>query len=149
MLGLAASSDPRLADLQTSRLTTARTTAHELGLPDLLPYPVDGGPDAPAQAQKRWQAAGVSAVVGYNDGTAAAVLAAAVRACRRAPDELAVIGHDDSLLASPLVPGLTSIRIDTGGTGRYLALLVLHTVRGDPLADPPDLHAELVQREST
>src|SRR6185369_11111231 len=63
---------------------------------------------------------------------AAAVAGAAIRDGIRIPADLAVIGHDDSLIASLFVPSLSSVRMDTAEAGRYLAALALQVAEGRP-----------------
>jgi DNA-binding LacI/PurR family transcriptional regulator len=98
----------------------------------------------------RWIAAGVDGVVAYNDDIAALVLGAALRAGVRVPDDLAIIGHDDTPLARLLVPALSSVRLDTAGLGRYLAELALSAAEGSaPPQAGPETDAHLVVRETT
>ena len=97
-----------------------------------------------------WHAAGITAVVAYNDDVAAAVAGAALRAGRQVPGDLAVIGHDDSPLASVFVPSLSSVRSDTGAAGRFMAEIALNRAEGRPLSSAlPDLATTVVAREST
>ncbi|MFC4564581.1 substrate-binding domain-containing protein [Nocardiopsis mangrovi] len=93
---------------------------------------------------------GITGVLAYNDDTAATAVGAAVRAGIRVPEELAVIGHDDSPLASVFLPSLTSVRVDTGALGRALAQRALDEALGRPHAQghiPVDV--ALIRREST
>ncbi|MGW3960024.1 LacI family DNA-binding transcriptional regulator [Amycolatopsis sp. NPDC005003] len=147
-LGFAATADPRLADLVESRLRMAEETA--AGLPPLVVRHVDDHADAAGQAVHDWLDAGVTGVVAYNDESAARVIRAAVRAGRRVPADLAVIGHDDNPYTELFVPSISSIRIDYAGLGRHLAALALHEATGQPLpAGNVDAAATVVAREST
>jgi DNA-binding LacI/PurR family transcriptional regulator len=99
----------------------------------------------------RWLSAGVTAVATFNDDTAAAVLAAALDLGVRVPDDLAVIGHDDSLLAMLYRPPISSIRIDYRSIGHYMADVALATsygARPDEIS-VPSLHAEAIHRRTT
>ncbi|WP_374975688.1 LacI family DNA-binding transcriptional regulator [Microbacterium trichothecenolyticum] len=98
-----------------------------------------------------WTRSGVSGVVAFNDDTAAQVLGAALRNGLRVPDDLAVIGHDDSPIATMTFPSLSSVRVDVSGRGRYFAERVLAAARNEPLPKeaPPGVRAHLVRREST
>jgi len=97
-----------------------------------------------------WHRHGVTGIVAYNDETAIAVIGAALRGGLTVPDDLAVIGHDDSPLAEIFVPSLSSVCIDTASVGRYVAQLVLHQADGRPApVAGPDVKATVVPREST
>lgn len=147
-LAYAFSDDSRISGLVAQRLEAARAAAARAGIAEPITTAVDEG--TAAQAVERWAENGVDGVVAYNDQIAALVLGAALRAGRRVPEDLAIIGHDDTPLAGLLVPSLSSIRMDLHGLGTYIAELVLNVLEDSPL--PPvgpagDLH--LVRREST
>jgi DNA-binding LacI/PurR family transcriptional regulator len=68
---------------------------------------------------------------------------------RRVPDDMAVIGYDDSPLAAEMIPGLTTVRIPIVNVGRKAADLLLHQL------DYPDeprgsivMQTELIQRNT-
>jgi len=147
-LAFAGSSDPRLADLVEQRRDLARRTLRSLNGAELRATDIDR--DNAAATVAEWTALGVDAVVAYNDEIAALVAGAALRAGIRIPDELAVIGHDDTPLAQLFVPSLSSIHVDTAGLGRYLAELALSAAEGTPAptADP-ETDAKVIVREST
>ena len=95
-------------------------------------------------------AASVTAVVAYNDDVAATVVGAAIRAGMSVPGDLAVIGHDDSPLASMFIPALSSVAIDNAGLGRLVAEMALASVEDRPLpTSGPRFRATVVRREST
>ncbi|BDZ65417.1 LacI family DNA-binding transcriptional regulator [Agromyces mangrovi Wang et al. 2018] len=150
-IAFAGSADPRIVDLVAMRRTIAAAAAAELAL-DPLPTADIELTDASAEAAlDGWRAAGVTAVVAYNDDVAAALVGAAHRTGLRVPDDLSVIGHDDTPLASMLEPRLTTIRVDTVGLGRFLAQLALATVEElpEPPTVGPDLRVALVERATT
>ena len=60
-----------------------------------------------------------------NDEMAAGVYRVALRMGLRIPEQLSVVGYDDSTLASRLWPPLTSVRRDTRDTGRMAAAMLL------------------------
>lgn len=149
-LAFAGVADLRLAALNHDRLTTARQAARRLGIADIPARAVDHRDGTAAQAVREWRDAGITAVVAYNDDIAATVAAAAIRAGLSVPGDLAVAGHDDSPMAALFVPSLTSVRMNTAGLGRYVALEALHLADGRPR--PPagaDVEVTLVAREST
>lgn len=147
-LAFAATSDPRLQDLVASRHRVAEKAAAAAGLPALEFAAIDEG--SASETVRRWIDSGIDGVVGYNDDVAAAVIGAALRAGVRVPDDLAVIGHDDSPLARLLVPSLSSVHVDNEGIGRFFAEIALSSAEGieaPPLEHQPRL--TVVAREST
>ncbi|MFD3307182.1 substrate-binding domain-containing protein [Streptomyces sp. NPDC058694] len=129
------------------RVHVAQRTAARLGLGPLDVRQVDHRDGSAREAVRRWRAEGVA---GYNDDCAAAVVGAAVRAGVSVPDELAVIGHDDTPLAAMFVASLSSVGIDIAGLGRHFAAYALHEADGRPLP-PRDTAADVavIAREST
>jgi DNA-binding LacI/PurR family transcriptional regulator len=87
-------------------------------------------------------------VIAYNDETAADVIAGAVRSGIRVPEDLSVVGHDNSPLAARYMPSITSIALDMERLALYMAGLAMHLAEGHPLPDPPTVAASLVCRES-
>ncbi len=144
----AASGDLRLAPLVHQRGAAAHAAGARLGLEWHDQHTVEG--DNARSLVTRWRDEGVTGVIAYDDDVAATVVGAAVRAGARVPGDLAVVGHDDSPLASVLVPSLSTVRIDTGALGRTLAQRAL-----DEVLDRPHEHGhlpvatDLVRREST
>ena len=113
-LAYASATDPRFALLSRSRLQVAQRAASSLGLPPLDVRKAGHQDGSAGQAVRAWREAGITGVLAFNDDTAAAVVGSALRAGIRVPDDLAVIGHDDSPLASMFVPSLSSIQVDSG-----------------------------------
>lgn len=99
----------------------------------------------------RWIDAGVTAVAAFNDTSAALVLGAAVRRGIRIPDDLAVIGHDDSPLAALLTPSLTTIHFDLAELGRAFARRALAGLRSEQIQrfSEDNTRVQLIEREST
>ncbi|HEY9308771.1 MAG TPA: LacI family DNA-binding transcriptional regulator [Microbacterium sp.] len=148
-LAFAASPDPRLADLVAQRRDLAAQTLRERTGTELVAAASMTESSAPDHL-RAWMAAGVDGVVAYNDDVAALVLGAALRSGVRVPEDLAVVGHDDTPLARLLVPALSSVRIDTAGIGRYLADLALSAATGTPPpVAGPETDAYLVERETS
>lgn len=150
-LAFAASPDPRLAPLVEVRERIAQDTAARLGLDRLDVRAVDHRDESARHAVMAWHEAGVTGVVAYNDDSAAVVAGAALRAGIAVPDELAVIGADDTPLASMFVPSLSTVRLDIAEVGRYVARLALNKADGRPAptAAPNTGAAVVVAREST
>lgn len=149
-LGFGAPADPKLFDLAESRLRTAQETAESLELPPLVVHSIDDAPESASPAVDEWLQAEVTAVVAFNDDSAARVTRAAVRAGHDVPADLAVIGHDDSPYTALFLPSISSIRLDYAGIGRHMAALALHDATGQSLpADGFDVAATVIAREST
>lgn len=81
-----------------------------------------------------------------NDEVAAGVYRVALRMGIRIPQDLSVVGYDDSPLATRLWPPLTSVRRDTRDTGRTAAAMLLQTEGGPRTLSSVRPH--LVIRES-
>lgn len=147
-LAFAGSTDVRLQDLVAARRLLAHDTLAQVG--KSFAGDADVSAENVGQVLAAWVDGGVDGVVAYNDDVAALIAGAALRSGIRIPDTLAVIGHDDSPLASLFVPSLSSVRTDSAGLGRYLADLALSAITGSaaPAADP-NLQAAVVHREST
>lgn len=148
-LAFAGTTDPRLADLaEQRRRLAAQTYAEAVPGATLISEQVDA--DHVAAVVAGWVDAGIDGVVAYNDDIAALVLGAALRLGVAVPRRMAIIGHDDTPLASLLVPALSSVRVDATGLGRYLAELALSRVRSDPPpVAGPEASASVVRRETT
>jgi DNA-binding LacI/PurR family transcriptional regulator len=146
-IAFASTVDPRLGSLAADRELLAQTTASRLGLA-FTTASVDE--DTVGLSVAAWIDTGVTAVAAYNDDIAALVVGSALRSGVRVPEQLAVIGHDDTPLARLLVPSLSSVHVDAAGLGRYFAELALHAVEGReaPVATPIT-RAMLVARESS
>jgi DNA-binding LacI/PurR family transcriptional regulator len=148
-LAFAGSADARIADLVAQRRELARQT--------LLAQTSAGfvaeatiTEETAADQLRAWMDEGVDGVVAYNDDIAGLVLSSALRAGIAVPERLAIVGHDDTPLARLLFPGLSTVRVDNAGLGRFLAELALSAATGSapPLAGP-ETDARLVVRETT
>lgn len=148
-LVFAASPDPRIADLVAQRRELALKT---------LSSRVDAGFVAEAtiseqnalEQLREWMDQGVDGVVAYNDDIAALLLGAALRSGIGVPEQLAIVGHDDTPLSRLLVPALSTVRVDNAGLGRFLAELALSAATGSAVPQAgPETDAHLVVRETT
>ncbi|QNO38776.1 LacI family DNA-binding transcriptional regulator [Protaetiibacter sp. SSC-01] len=148
-IAFAGTTDARLASLVAERRALADATHRELAGEPLAASADLDETDAAARVAE-WVAAGVDGVVAYNDDVAALVLGAALRQGIAVPEELAIVGHDDSPIARLLVPALSSVRVDTAGLGRFLADLALSRVSGaEPPGVGPEATSEVVRRETS
>ncbi len=133
-----------LADV---RIRFAREGARRLGIrrPLQLVMAID-----PAKAKKSLQRfrdahPEVTAVATVNDSTATRVLRAMYDLNLSAPDDLAVIGFDESPRAAVNIPSLTTVHIDGEGHGRIAAREILDLDH----SDIPHSRGRIVVRDST
>jgi DNA-binding LacI/PurR family transcriptional regulator len=92
----------------------------------------------------------IDAVFAASDLMAAGALQALRVARRRVPDDVAVVGFDDSPLAATTQPPITSIRQPIEEMGREMVrLLVESSERADPVPRHVVLGTELVRRASS
>lgn len=73
----------------------------------------------------------LTAIIGGNDLVALGTMRAAIERGRQIPDDLALIGGDDILLASQVTPPLTTFRIDKYYIGVVAARLLFDRMGGD------------------
>jgi len=90
-------------------------------------------------------------VVAYNDDIAAGVISRLADRRVRVPDDLSVVGFDDTWLAGIVSPRLTTARLPIGSAGAAAVALLLDVVRGADVSgrSPVELPAELIVRSST
>lgn len=89
----------------------------------------------------------VDAVFCSNDAMALGAIDAIREAGKSVPDDIAVIGFDDSYLAQTSHPGLTSVKQDIVRLGEEAARMILAKLRGG-FMDSEILPCELVVRET-
>ncbi|QAY74210.1 LacI family transcriptional regulator [Agromyces protaetiae] len=135
------------AALAATRAEHVTAIARELGLELERVMPIDLGDDRGRRASAMRalvDETSVTAVAGYSDEVALAVLGAIADLGLSAPDDLAVIGFDDARHGQLWRPSLTTVRIDSAGFGRRAARVVLGLEPGE-WRQPP---SEVVVRES-
>jgi DNA-binding LacI/PurR family transcriptional regulator len=87
-----------------------------------------------AQAVSGWRTNGlsISAVAAYNDEVAFAVLSGMHQLGLSCPQDLALIGADDSPMAALSVPPLSSVSRDHAALAEHLAQTVVNRLAGKP-----------------
>lgn len=107
---------------------------------------IEGGRRAAAILLQRH----VTAIFAANDQTALGVYQRAYAEGRRIPEELSVVGYDDSPLATSVYPLLTSVQTPFGEIARYTAEGLLRKLDGEnePL-QPRIITPQLIVRNST
>jgi DNA-binding LacI/PurR family transcriptional regulator len=149
-IALATTADPRLRNLARDRAESAREAATELDMVCLDAIGVDAPDVDPRRVVGEWIVGGVTGVVGYNDDIAAQVARASIESGFAVPDDLSVIGHDDSPVASLFLPSLSSVRLDNAGLGRLVAEMALAAVEQREMPHRTDVVFEtIVARAST
>lgn len=91
----------------------------------------------------------LQAIVGGNDLVALGAMRAAIDLGRKIPDDLAITGADDILLASQVTPALTTLKTNAYETGTMAAQLLLKRMAGDMTYREHIYQTKLVIREST
>lgn len=88
-----------------------------------------------------------TAAMAFSDDTAGMILRAAHDLSIRVPEDLSVIGFDDSSMAAYFVPSLTTVRQDANALGCGAAEMILERIAKGH-TDCRILAAELIRRES-
>ena len=134
----------------TRRTDGLRAACDRLGLRPVVLGPFPARFSSGVRAADLVLAAGATAVVAFNDDIAAGLLNRFADRGVRVPDEVSVVGHDDTALAEMVTPRLTTVHIPAGVAGRTATqLLVLH-IRGDNgTPHRSELASELIVRGST
>ena len=91
-----------------------------------------------------------TAVFCTNDTVAAGAMKAVIRAGLRIPEDMAVVGFDDSFVSRIVEPELTTVRIDMDQMGRLAAEKLFDLIEGIPSAEKRIvLPTELIVRRSS
>jgi LacI family transcriptional regulator len=107
---------------------------------------VDGGLAAAASVV----ASGATAVVAFNDLVALGVRAGAERLGRQCPEDLSIVGIDDTDVGAAAPPGLTSVRVGIARSGALGLGMLLDLMAGRPVpTEPVHLSSQLIVRGST
>ena len=109
------------------RLRFAHATTDTLGLPPPTPFVVPRPRAAGTAAVRAFLAAhaAVTAVAAFDDDVALRTLTALHDLGLSAPDDLAVIGYDDTEYGALVTPALTTVHIDAEAHGRLAARAAL------------------------
>ncbi|MCX4767816.1 LacI family transcriptional regulator [Streptomyces sp. NBC_01275] len=137
---------PELQALAGLRERLIRQAARTAGLPDCPTLVLPGSLGAAEERLRAFRAEHpeVTAVLAYNDDLALLTLAAMRPIGWRAPQDLAVIGFDDTPHGALFSPALTTVHIDAEAIGRIAA----RTALGLPAADTTPEPARVIVRQS-
>ncbi|MHA3021704.1 LacI family DNA-binding transcriptional regulator [Mycobacterium sp. BMJ-28] len=147
-IGYASTADPRLSEIAGRRAEAALQHAQTLGLDPPIIRVVASQDDA-TSAVRDWLEEGVTAVAAYNDEVAALVAGAALHTGVAVPEQLSVVGHDDSPIATLFVPSLSSVRRDEEADGRMFASIAVALAEGRGIADTGQMAREIVVARSS
>jgi len=117
--------------------------------PELIGYGGFNEEEASATIQE-WLARSIpfDAVFAGDDDAATGVLAALHRAGVRVPQDVRVVGFDDSAVSRFLSPPLTTVRAPIEAVGREAIRQLVRVIRGEPAEPLSLMPTELVIRES-
>ncbi|WP_426446288.1 LacI family DNA-binding transcriptional regulator [Paenibacillus sp. S-38] len=90
-----------------------------------------------------------SAVICVNDFTAIGAIKAATERGLRIPDDISIVGFDDSPLATAVIPELTTVTQNTFELGKLAVERIYQMINGLPAKRTTVLQPELVVRQST
>ncbi len=144
---------PRQSHSRLARAAGYRRALEEAGLPfeQALVIPGDGSIRAGREALRWWlhqpQARRPTAIFCYNDLSALGLLSEAYQQGVSAPDELSVVGFDNTPMAEISIPPLTTVEQRTESLGRLAVRSLLTALAGNPVADI-FLRGELIVRAS-
>lgn len=110
-------------------------------------YTYDSGKSAANQLLSR--ANRPTAIFAGNDEMAIGIYSAARSAGLTVPDDLSIVGFDDTPMAARIAPGLTTVRLPIRDMGREAAIGLLKLVEQKRGEDNQSFQPEIVIREST
>lgn len=133
-----------------SRLSGLRATCVRLGLDPVVLGPFPARFSSGVRAADLVLAAGVTAVVAFNDDIAAGLLNRFADRGVQVPRDVSVVGHDDTALAEMVTPRLTTVHIPATAAGATATQLLITYIRGgDDEVRRRVLASELIVRSST
>jgi len=90
-----------------------------------------------------------SAVMCVNDFTAVGAVKVAIEHGLRIPEDISVVGYDDTPLSTTVIPELTTVAQRTYELGKQSVTLLHQLINGEKTKKVTMLHPELVVRQST
>lgn len=151
VLGYAVTGADHMHGVSQWRYEVLRRECQERAIPEpaVLQLPADAHGAQTALGEWRERHPDVTGLCAHDTTAALAVLAGMRRVGLRAPDDLAVLGVNDSSAAALADPPLTMVDLDAEITARYIVDVVLALVNGEPEPSAPTGGgASLVARDS-
>lgn len=133
-----------------NRVAGLRVTSARLGLEptELRPFPARFS--SGVRAADLVLAAGATGVIAYNDDIAAGLLNRFADRGVRVPDDMSVVGHDDTGLAEMVTPRLTTVRVPAAAAAATTTRMLIDRVENDNgVTRRFELSSELIVRAST
>ena len=149
-IGYAQTDDARLGPFANPRLDGVRKACADLGLDEPATIPIALDIEAAASAIRQWRAHSppITAVCAYNDEVALALLLAVHSLGLSTPDDLAIVGVDNTLYAQ--LANLSSVAPHPEILAKYLVRETVRALAGKPAQRRPTTpRAELIRRGST
>ena len=133
------------------RVAAVRTAGATLGMELIELGPFEPRFDAGVRAADLVPASGATAVIAHNDMVALGTMARFAQRGIAVPDDVSVVGVDDTLLATAADPPLTSVRIPLEEIGTRAVDLLLDALGGHRDAPPAvvEMPTALMVRAST
>ena len=133
------------------RLRGYREACARLGMEATELGPFNARFSAGVRAADLVLASGATAVLAYNDEVAVGVINRLFDRGVRVPDDLSIVGVDDTSLAEMVTPRLTTVRLPADALGRAAVRMLFDPLvaRRSRTRDPLVLHADLIIRSST
>lgn len=131
------------------RLTGYKEVAAEAGIAEAVAYgdfTADGGEQATLQLLGEYPE--LDGIFVANDLMATATLRVLSQLGKRVPEDVAVVGFDDSVVATTTTPQLTTVRQPVEKLGARLAEILLAKLAGADLTSPEIYDTELIIRGS-
>jgi DNA-binding LacI/PurR family transcriptional regulator len=131
------------------RLTGYQQVVAKAGIPEAVAYgdfTADGGEQATIQLLDRHP--DLDGIFVASDLMATATLRVLSQLGKRVPDDVAVVGFDDSVVATTTTPKLTTVRQPVEKLGARLAEILLAKLAGADLTSPEIYDTELIIRGS-
>lgn len=131
------------------RLTGYKEVAAEAGIAEAVAYgdfTADGGEQATLQLLGEYPE--LDGIFVANDLMATATLRVLSQLGKRVPEDVAVVGFDDSVVATTTTPKLTTVRQPVEKLGARLAEILLAKLAGADLTSPEIYDTELIIRGS-
>jgi LacI family transcriptional regulator len=91
----------------------------------------------------------LDAIIAFNDLCAVGILRTLIKAGRRVPEEIAVVGFDNSVIGSKFMPSLTTAGMKNVDIGRQAAQMLIDHLEGQIPLQKINLPFTLYPREST
>jgi DNA-binding LacI/PurR family transcriptional regulator len=147
---IAALAGPQDMGVGVDRLAGYQETLRSAGLPELVAYgDFSEASGAAAMLELLEREPDLDAIFAASDPMALGAMRTLKEQGRRIPEDVAVIGFDDSAGAPYASPPLTSVHQSVEAMGREMARLLIARIRGESIDDPVViLDTHLVVRDS-